>query len=119
MADTSIVSREELEAIASASGFAVWELEQVVSDSNFRFLRDELRAGMLGVVVNPEQALQAPSPIGELVQAGAEGAERITDALKEKLPKLGKFLKELRAQVVVVAVALAIIVLVFRFGGRR
>lgn len=130
MADTSIVSRAELEAIASASGFAIWELEQQVSDSNFRFLRDELRAGHLGPIFSPGQALPPPSPIGQLVQSGVEGVETITDALSEGAESISdtlskgvgfvtSTLREAQAKIIVVVVALAIIVLVFRFGGRR
>ncbi len=109
MADTSIVSRAELEAIASASGFAVWELEQVVADGNFRFLVELFRAGELGVVVNPEQALQAPSIIGQVVQdvAESEFVESINDALDIALPSL----KGLGAVAIAFGIVLLVIVL--------
>lgn len=112
MADTSIVGQSELEAIASASGFAVWELQQVVSDGNFAFLIEEFRAGNLGQVVNPEQALEAPSVAGQAVQAAIEKGDDITAALGSGLRAIAAPLKELGLQAVVLAVAVGIIALI-------
>lgn len=112
MADTSIVSTAELEAISSASGFAVWELEQIVSDVNFRFLRDELRAGRLGQVVNPEQALAAPSVVGQEVQAAVEKATEVGALLSKGASTIGEKLRELGLSSVVLATAVGIIALV-------
>lgn len=114
MADTSIVSRAELEAIASVSGFAIWELEQEVSDSNFRFLRDELRAGRLGPIFSPGQALPPPSPIGQAVQAAVESefVQNIEEALDISLPTL----KALGINTIVIAVAVGIVALVILRG---
>jgi hypothetical protein len=83
MADTSIVSQAELEAISLTSGFAIWELEQVVADGNFRFLVDEFRAGRLGQTVDPQQAPPPPSVVGQLTESAAVGLGDINQALSE------------------------------------
>lgn len=112
MADTSIVGRDELAGIAAASGYAIWEIEQVMGDGLFKSLVSDFRAGNLGVIVNPQQALESPSLIGQTVQAAVERTDDITTALGEGLTRITAPLREFGLQAVVLAVAVGIVALV-------